>query len=137
MALYDNGTLAIESDGNAEILDEGSGDNGNFSSLAVGDFLVSNLQAYTAPTFQQNVYNKTLSSSTSGGQISITPLYLPYQPTVYLVTVQSEAGLYYFMADGLSDSGGLTPVSGEPANIVATAVNGTTVYVATETEVYS
>lgn len=147
LALGDNGTVfIIDTANNATLatLYQGSGSMSTWVVLE-SDYL-TNLSAqqwsssYTAPTLTQTVKNTSLSSA-SGGQVQIAPLYVPGEPTCYLITGISGAGLYYFVAETLSDScnpAALTIASTSVAitSTVAVAVNGSTVYVATENALY-
>lgn len=155
----DNGALALGNNGTVFIIDtatsttlstlyQGSGD---MTTWAVLDGYLTNLSAqqcsssYTAPTLTQTVCNKHPSNA-SGGQVQIAPLYVPGEPTCYLITGISGEGLYYFLAESLTDSGGFNPLSTNttsgslavaiPSPMVAVAVNGSTVYLATENALY-
>ena len=143
LALGDNGTVFIMDTANNATLATLYQGSGSMSTWVVleSDYL-TNLSAqqwsssYTAPTLTQTVKNTSLSSA-SGGQVQIAPLYVLGKPTCYLITGISGAGLYYFVADTLNPAA-LTIASTSVAitSTVAVAVNGSTVYVATENALY-
>jgi len=147
LALGDNGTVFIINTANNATLATLYQGSGSMSTWVVleSDYL-TNLSAqqwsstYTAPTLTQTVKNTSLSSA-SGGQVQIAPLYVPGNSTCYLITGISGTGLYYFVADTLSDSCNpaaltTTSTSGDITATVAVAVNGSTAYVATENALY-
>jgi hypothetical protein len=138
LALTNNGSVLIfDSDANVvTTLYQGAGTYDTYVELKSDGLSTSQLGTLEPPTINQTGY---LSGSVhAGGQITIVPFYPEGQATVYICTGQGMGNLYYFTAENFSwEPIHLPSQQSTLIYTAAAAIHGTTLYVATESEVFS
>ncbi len=140
LAVADNGSVLMVASGTVcGTLYQGSGSYTTWVGLD-GNKLTSVQQGtLTSPTITPTPNCSPLTSSVvSGSNRQIIPFCQQGQPTLYICTGQGAGGLYYFTAESFSWEPLYLPTAQSTLiYTVAAAINGTTLYVATATEIFT